>query len=1203
MIVVKKTVFFLLILISLIFLSCSVFAVNDVVSGEVNVYVNDTKIVFDTQPVFIKNRTMVPIRGVFEAMGATVDWDNNEKIVTIEKGIKIQVQLDNPKALVDGKTILMDVPAAGINGRILVPIRFISEALKANVDWVNSTKTVFINEDKYTDSGNIQNWGKFYANEVWNYYIMENFVLLKENIETKKLEKIADNVVCDLHIYDDWVYYVGIDKGMNKVLRINQYNKEKEIIVDAPIDSIQVVNNWVYYSHSGEETILYRTKADGSVTERIMDGGNFHPKSWLIQNGWIYFQNLKNNTISRARVDGSDLSEMTKLYATPPYDNSNSISDFGDSIFEIKLIDKDFLYLSLGNPGYIGEFYHDSGIYRIPINGGNPEIITNKVPVSINMDDAWIYMAVKSYSSYQLVKCRKDGSELFTINEYKQNDIPKSIYINNSTLLYTLLRGSGAQEELFFKMSSLGGNISTFSMIYGNDYYQIRDILTEASNAYGQLDSLSMLQISSSGKENDSIITSESKISNTQSLYYQNIKHENEAGYLETWTDKMFLYSRNADESQWNIKESPISGKAKPYTVLDYIQPTQELSNNLSLKTEYGKYIISGKGAFPELINKLLEADVLVYDYSGCFIDSAALVITIDRNSNYIEELKLEIYYYDIINKKSYTSRYQFVNSLFNSIYLNRPPELFQSVNDKNRAMNNIEAGKKKLSEGKYEDAIALFDTAISFYSKAFDAYLYKGEALYHQRKYEAAISTYEQYFKLNPTDTEALTLQGMNYLKLGNLDKAEEMAKAVLSVNNHSVRAYNLAGAVAFARENYSLAYEYYNMAITLDPDFYEAHIQIMNALFNTGNYTKCIKAADEFLKRFPDDRNIMFTKARCLSHQGNSLSAIKVFKDILLMDPANDFVTMTYIAIEYENLQDYSKAQEYAEKAQVVYADYSLLRYLIQKLEYDLSTNSSQKLVDFLRNYYLYYDGANDFKKAMDSFIAKRNSFSHDDVKKLIEAIKSPEDTSTLFITGSDYESLVHFSDNSFMEAKEDENVVNIKIKNISNKSGIKFSEYIQSLSNTKNKTLLLDLRDNPGGLSDEVNIMLDVLLGECNAGYLIDRDGYINVFQSDKNHVAFKKIGILVNEKTAGSSELLMLGLKTYLNNVTIIGKKTMGKGTGQILYVDSVKEYAIFLVNHYWNVKQENIHGIGIVPDIKVDDSDKDYKKAIELFLKE
>ena len=1199
----KKTVFFLLFLISLLSFSYSALAANNVVTGEVNVYVNDTKIIFDTQPVFINNRTMVPIRGVFEAMGATVDWDNEKKIVTIEKDIKIQVQLDNPKAIVDGKIVLMDVPAAGINGRILVPIRFISEALKANVDWVNSTKTVFINEDIWnTGLGNTQNWGKFYADEAWNYYIIKDWVLLKENIETKKLEKVTDNVICDLHIYGGWIYYIGVDKGMNKAFRINKSSKEKEIIIDTPVDSIQVVNNWVYYSKSDDETILFRAKADGSETEKIIEGGNFSPKSWLVQNGWIYFQNLKDSTISRIRIDGSELTEISKLFVEPSYDNTSDISEFDDNRFEIKLIDKDFLYLSLENSGYIGSLYYASGIYRVPINGRNPEIITSRVPVSINMDDEWLYMAVKNNNSYQLVKCNKEGSELLTINEYKQNDILKNIYINDLTLLYTLLRGTEAQEELFFKMSSKGGNISAFSTIFGTDYYQIKEILTEASNSYTQLGSYSILQISSSEKENNSIITNESKISNTQSLYYQRIKQGNEANYFETWTDKMFLYSRYADEDQWSIKESPLLGKAKPDTIFDYIQPTQELCNNLSLKSEYGKYVISGKGAFTELINKLLQSDVLVYDYRGSFIDLVALEITINRNSNYIEELKLEIYYYDTINNESYTSRYQFVSSLFNSVYLNRPSGLFQSVNDKNRAVNNIEAGKKKLNEGKYEDAISMFDTAIGFYSKAFDAYIYKGDALYSQGKYEEAISTYEQYFKLNPSDIEVLTHQGICYLKLGSLNKAEELAKAVLAVNNYSVKAYNLAGAVAFAREDYPLAYEYYNKAITLDPSFYEAHIQIMNTLFNAGNYTKCIEAANEFLIRFPEDRSIMFTKARCLSHQGNSTSAIMVFKDILLMDPSNDFVTMTYIAIEYENLQNYTKAQEYAEKAQVVYADYSLLRYLIQKLEYDISTSSSQKLVDFLMNYYLYYNDSNDFKKALDNFIIKRNNFNLDDIKNLIEAIKSPDDTSTLIVTGSDYKNLINFDDNSLMEVKEETDVVYIKIKNFSNKSGIKFSEYIQSLTSTKNKTLLLDLRDTTGGLSAEANIMLDVLLGECNAGYIIDRDGYIRVFQSGKSHIVFNKIGILVNEKTAGSSELLTLGLKTYLNNVTIIGKKTMGKGTGQILYLDREKEYAIFLVNHYWNVKQENIHGKGIMPDIKVDDNETEYKEAIELFLK-
>lgn len=1197
----KKTAFFLVAVVFLLLMSYSAFSSYNIVTGEVNVYVNDTKIIFDTQPVYINNRTMVPIRGVFEALGATVEWDNDKKIVTVEKDIKIQVQLDNTKAVVDGQTVTMDVPAVGLNGRILVPLRFISEALNAEVEWVNSTKTVFIKADyKNADSGNTQNWGKFSSDEDWNYYIIKDYVLLRENKKNKKLEKVSDNIVCDLHTTGEWIYCVGIDKGEKKAVRINKKTKEKKVIADFPVNSIQVVNDWVYYSNSEDETILYRTKTDGSVTEKILENGNFSPKNWLVRDGWIYYQDLKNSNISRARIDGSELTKLADLYAAPI--SAANTQESGESRFEIKLIDNDYIYLLLNNQDYMEKTNYASGMYRVPVNGGSIEIITDKVPVSINMDDQWLYMAVEANNRYRLVKTSKSGSEPVTINEYKLNDIPRNIYINDSTLIYTLLRGTGETEELFFLMSSQGGNISTFSIIYGDHYYSVKEILSAASNVNEKLDSYSILQISSSGKEPGSMKTSEKKASNGQSIFYQKIKQEDGKDYIEIWVDKMYQYSRYGNETLWSIQESPLTGKSKPAVIFDFIQPTQELCNNLSLRNESGKHVLKGKGAFTEFIDKLTESDILVYDYNNSFIDSIDLEITINRNSNYIEEVKLEINYYDPARKRSYTDRYQFIAGQFNSIYINRPPELFQAVNDKNRAMNNIEAGRKKMNEGKYEDAIVMFDIAIGFYGKAYDAYLYKGEALYRQGKYEEAILNYDQYLKLNPNDTEAITLQGMCYLMLGNLNKAEALAKAVLDIDTYNVKAYNLAGDIAYKREDYSMAYEYYNKAITLDPYFYDSHIQIMNTLFIAGKYTKCISAADEFLKHYPGDRNILFTKARCFSNQGNSADAIGVFNEILQMNPSNDFVTMTYIAIEYENLQDYSKAREYAEKAQAVYADYSLLKYLIQKLEYDISTNSGQKLVDFLVNNYLYYNESAELKKALENFIAKGNNFSLDDVKSLIEAIKSPDDTSALIISGGGFKNLLNYNDKSFMEAKEDNESVYIKIKNFSNKSGMKFSEYIQSLSDTANKTLLLDLRDNTGGLSAEANAMLDVLLGECNASYLIDRDGYISVFTSDKHRVSFKKIGILVNENTAGSSELLALGLKTYLNNVTIIGRETKGRGIGQILYLDRQKEYAVYLVNHYWNVKQENIHGKGIAPDIRVNGSESDFNEAIEHFLK-
>jgi C-terminal processing protease CtpA/Prc len=75
-----------------------------------------------------------------------------------------------------------------------------------------------------------------------------------------------------------------------------------------------------------------------------------------------------------------------------------------------------------------------------------------------------------------------------------------------------------------------------------------------------------------------------------------------------------------------------------------------------------------------------------------------------------------------------------------------------------------------------------------------------------------------------------------------------------------------------------------------------------------------------------------------------------------------------------------------------------------------------------------------------------------------------------------------------------------------------------------------------------------------------------------------------------------------LKTFADNVTIIGKKTAGEGVGQVVYIDRNRGFAIYLVNHYWNVLNENIDGKGINPDIFVDENDPDYTKAIDNFLK-
>jgi C-terminal processing protease CtpA/Prc len=87
--------------------------------------------------------------------------------------------------------------------------------------------------------------------------------------------------------------------------------------------------------------------------------------------------------------------------------------------------------------------------------------------------------------------------------------------------------------------------------------------------------------------------------------------------------------------------------------------------------------------------------------------------------------------------------------------------------------------------------------------------------------------------------------------------------------------------------------------------------------------------------------------------------------------------------------------------------------------------------------------------------------------------------------------------------------------------------------------------------------------------------------------------------VNEYSASSSEILTLGLKTYLDNVTILGSDTFGKGVGQMVFEDKKRKLIIFLVDSYWNVMQQNITGSCITPDVYLkSDNLEDYLDFIK-----
>lgn len=116
-------------------------------NDNIKVTVNGEYVVFDQQPIIENDRTLVPFRAIFEKLGAKVEWDNDTRTVTaVKDGTKIILKIGEKAINVNGERRELDAASQIVNGRTLVPIRDISEALDCTVDWDADTRTVEINK-------------------------------------------------------------------------------------------------------------------------------------------------------------------------------------------------------------------------------------------------------------------------------------------------------------------------------------------------------------------------------------------------------------------------------------------------------------------------------------------------------------------------------------------------------------------------------------------------------------------------------------------------------------------------------------------------------------------------------------------------------------------------------------------------------------------------------------------------------------------------------------------------------------------------------------------------------------------------------------------------------------------------------------------------------------------------------------------------
>lgn len=179
---------------------------------------------------------------------------------------------------------------------------------------------------------------------------------------------------------------------------------------------------------------------------------------------------------------------------------------------------------------------------------------------------------------------------------------------------------------------------------------------------------------------------------------------------------------------------------------------------------------------------------------------------------------------------------------------------------------------------------------------------------------------------------------------------------------------------------------------------------------------------------------------------------------------------------------------------------------------------------------------------------------------------------------------------------EVKED-GIGYIRITTFDEKTAADFKTNLNALKSKGIKALVIDLRDNPGGLLDQCQEIADELLGKGTIVYTRDRSGNEEYLKSDEESKLGLPIAVLVNGGSASASEILSGAIKDNKAGI-LVGTKTYGKGlVQQVFPLEDGSGYKL-TVSQYFTPSGAYINKKGIQPDIEEKDETKQLDRALE-----
>lgn len=274
-------------------------------------------------------------------------------------------------------------------------------------------------------SENISNGSFAVTKGEWVYYTnsFDKYRLYKEKLDRTQKLKITDEVVSEISVVGNWVYYtsLGGDDSFN-IYKITLDGENKTQLTNFPCQSINVINDWIFFV-SRDNNKICCMKTDGTGVTLL---NNILASQIIVKDNWIYldggtekehFGFISNAKLYKMKINGTDLAQLTQ-------DNINCINVNGDYTYYVNISDQ-------------------NSIYRIENDGSDRTKVTDSPSNSFIIHDNWIY---------SIKPLNKNRSSLyrFSLDSNKKEDLNQSnIESMNVVSDYIYYYNSNEKREIY----------------------------------------------------------------------------------------------------------------------------------------------------------------------------------------------------------------------------------------------------------------------------------------------------------------------------------------------------------------------------------------------------------------------------------------------------------------------------------------------------------------------------------------------------------------------------------------------------------------------------------------------------------------------------------------------------------------------------------------------------------------------------------